>query len=129
MLKDQKEIREKENHRVFKQLLNTFAKLPKSETQIEENKEEYAQNVQIVPKIFVGRIFASNFSSSIGTISTFSSFKTLFIISSFSQDNIEQVEYTSSFPFFNNFIAFFSNSICDIFDFSINFSVKLSLFI
>ena len=52
MLKDQKEIREKENHRVFKQLLNTFAKLPKSETKIEENKEEYAQNVQIVPKIF-----------------------------------------------------------------------------
>lgn len=52
MLKDQNEIREKENHRVFKQLLNTFVSSQKNETKAEENKEEYAQNVQIIPKIF-----------------------------------------------------------------------------
>ncbi len=52
MLKDQNEIREKENHRVFKQLLNTFVSSQKNETKAEENQEEYVQNVQIIPKIF-----------------------------------------------------------------------------
>ena len=52
MLKDQKEIREKENHRVFKQLLNTFIKDETKQTKSEEAKEEYAENVQIIPKIF-----------------------------------------------------------------------------
>ena len=52
MLEDQNEIREKENHRVFKQLLNTFVSSQKNETKAEENEEMYAQNVQIIPKIF-----------------------------------------------------------------------------
>ena len=52
MLKNQEEIRSRENHRVFKQLLNTF--MPISEETKQENKiaEEYAQNVKIIPKIF-----------------------------------------------------------------------------
>ncbi len=50
MLKDQNEIREKENHRVFKQLLNTFTE--QQNTEIQTNEEEYAKNVQIIPKIF-----------------------------------------------------------------------------
>ena len=50
MLNDQNEIREKENHRVFKQLLNNFAEQQNKETQT--NEEEYAKNVQIIPKIF-----------------------------------------------------------------------------
>ena len=52
MLKNQEEIRNRENHRVFKQLLNTF--MPITEVTKQENKiaEEYAQNVKIIPKIF-----------------------------------------------------------------------------
>ena len=50
MLKDQNEIREKENHRVFKQLLNTFVNPQNSK--IQTNEEEYAKDVQIIPKIF-----------------------------------------------------------------------------
>lgn len=50
MLKDQNEIREKENHRVFKQLLNTFTE--QQNTEIQTNEEECAKNVQIIPKIF-----------------------------------------------------------------------------
>lgn len=52
MLKNQEEIRNRENHRVFKQLLNTF--IPITEVTKQENKtaEEYAQNVKIIPKIF-----------------------------------------------------------------------------
>ena len=53
MLKDQNEIREKENHRVFKQLLNTFVKEDLTDlTNEEKPKEECTENVQIIPKIF-----------------------------------------------------------------------------
>ncbi len=52
MLKDQNEIREKENHRVFKQLLNTFIQTEQEEFTKVDNKETYAQNVKIIPKIF-----------------------------------------------------------------------------
>ena len=53
MLKDQNEIREKENHRVFKQLLNTFVKEDLTDlTNEEKPKEECTKNVQIIPKIF-----------------------------------------------------------------------------
>ncbi len=48
MLRNQEEIREKENHRVFKQLLNAF--LPSQEEK--QVKEECTQNVKVVPKIF-----------------------------------------------------------------------------
>ncbi len=50
MLENQDEIREKENHRVFKQLLNTFMK----EEYNNEKKEniEYAQNIKIIPKMY-----------------------------------------------------------------------------
>lgn len=48
MLKDQEQIRKKENHRVFKQLLGTFI-----EEEIgEEEKAEYAKNINIIPKIY-----------------------------------------------------------------------------
>ena len=51
MLEDKEQIREKENHRVFKQLLNTFIQ---NEQILEKNEEitEYAQNIKIVPKIY-----------------------------------------------------------------------------
>lgn len=50
MLENQDQIREKENHRVFKQLLNTFIK-DEYENEKEENIE-YAQNIKIIPKIY-----------------------------------------------------------------------------
>ncbi len=55
MSKEQNEIREKENHRVFKQLLNTFTKVEEKELKKEDNKVEYAKNVQITPKVFYNK--------------------------------------------------------------------------
>ena len=49
MLKDQEQIREKENHRVFKQLLGSFMQ-ENDESKIEQS--EYAQNINIIPKIY-----------------------------------------------------------------------------
>ena len=49
MLKDQEQIREKENHRVFKQLLGSFMQ-ENDENKIEQS--EYAQNINIIPKIY-----------------------------------------------------------------------------
>ena len=49
MLENQEQIREKENHRVFKQLLGSFMQ------ENDEKKEEileYARNINIVPKIY-----------------------------------------------------------------------------
>ena len=50
MLKNQEEIRERENHRVFKQLLNDFVKVESEHSN--SQKVEYAQEVKIIPKIF-----------------------------------------------------------------------------
>ena len=49
MLKNQEQIREKENHRVFKQLLGSFMK---EDDFIKQEKVEYARNINIIPKIF-----------------------------------------------------------------------------
>lgn len=49
MLENQEQIREKENHRVFKQLLGSFMQ------ENDEKKEEileYARNINIIPKIY-----------------------------------------------------------------------------
>ena len=51
MLKNREEIREKENHRVFKQLLNTFIKKEQENLNKLED-EEYAKNVKVIPKIY-----------------------------------------------------------------------------
>ncbi len=52
MLKKQEEIREKENHRVFKQLLGTFMNAEQETLNSQNIKEEYSQNTKIIPKIF-----------------------------------------------------------------------------
>lgn len=52
MLKNSEEIREKENHRVFKQLLTTFVQNEQEELSKSDEKQEYAQNIKIIPKIF-----------------------------------------------------------------------------
>lgn len=49
MLENQEQIREKENHRVFKQLLGTFIN---EENITKEEPVEYAQNIKIIPKIY-----------------------------------------------------------------------------
>lgn len=49
MLKNQEQIREKENHRVFKQLLSSFMQ---EDYEKREEAVEYAQNIKIVPKIY-----------------------------------------------------------------------------
>lgn len=49
MLNNQEQIREKENHRVFKQLLNTFAS---EDYTNKKEMTEYAQNIKIIPKIY-----------------------------------------------------------------------------
>ncbi len=52
MLEDQEQIRKKENHRVFKQLLSTFI-----EEQAQEKEQlEYAKNINIIPKIYYDEI-------------------------------------------------------------------------
>ena len=51
MLKNREEIREKENHRVFKQLLNTFIKKEQENLNKLED-EEYAKNVKVIPKVY-----------------------------------------------------------------------------
>ena len=48
MLENQEEIRERENHRVFKQLLSTFVE---NDYIAKEETTEYAQNIKIIPKI------------------------------------------------------------------------------
>ena len=49
MLENQEEIRERENHRVFKQLLSTFVE---NDYIAKEETTEYAQNIKIIPKIY-----------------------------------------------------------------------------
>lgn len=49
MLENQEQIRERENHRVFKQLLGTFTQ---NDYTAEEKAIEYAHNIKIIPKIF-----------------------------------------------------------------------------
>lgn len=49
MLEEQEKIRERENHRVFKQLLNTF--IEQEDVQMQEPLE-FAQNIKIIPKIY-----------------------------------------------------------------------------
>jgi len=49
MLEDKEQIRERENHRVFKQLLGTFIE---EETKEKEELEEYAKDIKIIPKIY-----------------------------------------------------------------------------
>ena len=50
MSKEQEQIRERENHRVFKQLLTTFIQ---NEAEIKsEDNVEYAKNIKLIPKIF-----------------------------------------------------------------------------
>lgn len=49
MLENQEQIRERENHRVFKQLLGTFIE---EENITKEEPVEYAQNIKIIPKIY-----------------------------------------------------------------------------
>ena len=51
MLKNRDEIREKENHRVFKQLLGTFMQQENAGSG-NETIEEHTQNVKILPKVF-----------------------------------------------------------------------------
>ncbi|MBR1802435.1 MAG: DEAD/DEAH box helicase [Clostridia bacterium] len=51
MVSDNNEIRERENHRVFKQLLTTF--LPQEETNSkQENEAHLDTDIQIIPKVF-----------------------------------------------------------------------------
>lgn len=49
MLENQEQIRERENHRVFKQLLGTFIE---TNYTTKEEPVEYAQNIKIIPKIY-----------------------------------------------------------------------------
>lgn len=49
MLENQEQIRERENHRVFKQLLGTFIE---EEHITKEEPVEYARNIKIIPKIY-----------------------------------------------------------------------------
>ena len=49
MLEDREQIRAKENHRVFKQLLGSFMQKDDDE---KEEAVQYAQNVHIIPKIY-----------------------------------------------------------------------------
>lgn len=49
MLDEQEQIRIKENHRVFKQLLSTFIDDDNSE---EKEEVEYAKNIKMIPKIY-----------------------------------------------------------------------------
>ncbi len=49
MLEEKEKIREKENHRVFKQLLSTFME---DENNTKSENEEIAKNIKIVPKFF-----------------------------------------------------------------------------
>ena len=49
MLEEKEKIREKENHRVFKQLLSTFME---DENNAKKENEEIAKNIKIVPKFF-----------------------------------------------------------------------------
>ncbi|MGN1269675.1 MAG: DEAD/DEAH box helicase [Clostridia bacterium] len=49
MLENQNIFREKENHRVFKQLLNTFIE---SENKTQTTEENVSKNIRIVPKFF-----------------------------------------------------------------------------
>lgn len=49
MLENQEQIRERENHRVFKQLLGTFIE---NDYTTKEESVEYAQNIKIIPKIY-----------------------------------------------------------------------------
>ena len=50
MLEEKEKIREKENHRVFKQLLSTFME---DENNTKSENEEIAKNIKIVPKFFM----------------------------------------------------------------------------
>ena len=52
MINNKEEIRKKENHRVFKQLLTTFIQVEEQKLKGTQEKEEYAQNIKIIPKIF-----------------------------------------------------------------------------
>ena len=52
MVNNSNEIRRKENHRVFKQLLTTFIQAEQQKLEGSQEKEEYAQNIKIIPKIF-----------------------------------------------------------------------------
>ncbi|MCI9247038.1 MAG: hypothetical protein HFJ30_08045 [Clostridia bacterium] len=49
MLENREQIREKENHRVFKQLLGSFMQ---EEEETKQEQIEYAKNIQIIPKIY-----------------------------------------------------------------------------
>lgn len=49
MLEEKEKIREKENHRVFKQLLSTFLE---SEDVAQNETESISKNIRIVPKFF-----------------------------------------------------------------------------
>ena len=49
MLENREQIREKENHRVFKQLLSSFMQ---EEEETKQEQIEYAKNIQIIPKIY-----------------------------------------------------------------------------
>lgn len=49
MLENQEKIRERENHRVFKQLLSSFMQ---EEYEKKEDNIEHAQNINIIPKIY-----------------------------------------------------------------------------
>ncbi len=52
MLENQKQIREKENHRVYKQLLNTFLQTEQDELTKKEGKDSCAKNIKIIPKVY-----------------------------------------------------------------------------
>ena len=49
MLENREQIREKENQRVFKQLLSSFMQ---EEEETKQEQIEYAKNIQIIPKIY-----------------------------------------------------------------------------
>ena len=49
MLEEKEKIREKENHRVFKQLLSTFLE---REDVAQNETESISKNIRIVPKFF-----------------------------------------------------------------------------
>ena len=71
--------------------------------------EEYRNKNALICAVVGNNSIFINLSKSIGTISAPVSFKILLTISSFSQESIEQVEYTISFPGFNIFNAFSNN--------------------
>lgn len=52
MLDDKYKIREKENHRVFKQLLNTFINDENQDLSSDKNEQTISKNIKLIPKVF-----------------------------------------------------------------------------